>query len=167
MAVIGAPTDWLDLIGPKVPEILDLVISTWDDMPAPPPTDSEDEITNKLWRALVQARDRRRLLFQIRTQLVELAPAEGADAGRMDIAFILLVPREDIYFCIECKRLNVPSDGTVRSYAGEYVRIGMARFITGQYAKAVRHGGMLGYVLDGRRRASDAKRRIEYREKPR
>lgn len=25
----------------------------------------------------------------------------------------------------------------------------MLRFVTGQYSKAVRHGGMIGYVLDG------------------
>lgn len=67
----------------------------------------------------------------------------------MDIVFNLLIPREDIYFCLECKRLNVINDGERRTYASEYVRLGMLRFITGQYARAVRHGGMIGYVLDG------------------
>lgn len=62
---------------------------------------------------------------------------------------VLEVPRENIYFALECKRLNVVSPGGVRSYASEYVRHGMLRFIRGQYASIVRHGGMLGYVLDG------------------
>jgi hypothetical protein len=88
-------------------------------------------------------------MFQIRPQVVELDPMPGEDMGRMDIAFIPLVPREDIYFCLECKRLNVIKDGKPRAYASQYVNAGMIRFIEGQYSKAVRHGGMLAYVLDG------------------
>ena len=68
--------------------------------------------------------------------------------GRLDIVFNLLVPREEIYFCLEGKRLNVVKDGATRAYASEYVRLGMMRFVTGQYSRAVRHGGMIGYVLD-------------------
>jgi hypothetical protein len=89
------------------------------------------------------------LMFQIHTQLVELEPATGEDPGREDIVFVPLVPREDIYFCLESKRLNVVKDGKLRTYASEYVTQGMLRFVTGQYSKAVRHGGMIGYVLDG------------------
>ena len=88
-------------------------------------------------------------MFQIRTQVVELDPMPGEDLGRMDIVFIPLVPREDIYFCLESKRLNVVKDGETRAYASEYVTFGMLRFVTGQYSKAVRHGGMIAYVLDG------------------
>jgi len=69
--------------------------------------------------------------------------------GRLDLAFSPLVPSESIYFCLECKRLNVVVNGTTRAYAAEYVTSGMLRFVTGQYARAVRHGGMLAYVLDG------------------
>ena len=65
-----------------------------------------------------------------------------------DIAFSPMVPRENIYFALECKRLNVVGPQGVRSYASEYVIHGMLRFIRGQYASIVRHGGMLGYVLD-------------------
>lgn len=54
-----------------------------------------------------------------------------------------------IYFCLECKRLNVVTNGNKRPGGSEYVVHGMARFVNGQYASAVRHGGMLGYVLDG------------------
>ena len=68
--------------------------------------------------------------------------------GRLDIAFNLCVPREEIYFCLEGKRLNVVKDGTKRAYASEYVRHGMMRFITAQYSRAVHQGGMIGYVLD-------------------
>jgi hypothetical protein len=149
VTVIGSPEEWVDLIDQMVPDVLNLVITTWEGMPLPDANASEDDITNQLWRALVQNRNARKLPFQIRTQVVELDPAQDADIGRMDIAFIALVPREDIYFCLESKRLNAPKDGRIRAYASEYVRFGMFRFVTGQYSNAVRHGGMMGYVIDG------------------
>lgn len=149
MAVVGTPTDWSDLIDPLVPQILSLVIAAWEGMPPPAPDEGEDRITIALCRALQQNRTARSLMFQIRTQVVELDPVPGEEFGRMDIVFLPLVPREDIYFCLESKRLNVVKDGATRAYASEYVTFGMLRFVTGQYSKAVRHGGMIAYVLDG------------------
>ena len=68
----------------------------------------------------------------------------------MDITFIPLVPSEDIYFCLESKRLNILKNGQRRALASEYFLYGMLRFVTGQYSKAVHHhGGMIGYVRDG------------------
>ena len=67
----------------------------------------------------------------------------------MDIVFSPMLPTEGVYFCLECKRLNVTKSGSTRSYATEYVIHGMMRFVTGQYASQVQHGGMLCYVLDG------------------
>lgn len=149
MNVIGAPDEWIDLIDTLVPDILALVISTWEAMPPPPPDAREDPTTEDFCRCLRQNRNSSDLPFTIHIQMVELEPAAGEDQGRMDIAFLPLVPREDIYFCLECKRLNVVNDGQVRPYTSEYVTHGMLRFIRGQYAARVRHGGMLGYVLDG------------------
>lgn len=149
MSVVGAPTDWAGLIDPMVPEILNLVVQSWEEMPAPAPDQREDDITVALCRALKNNRTARNLMFQIDTQVVELDPAPGQDFGRLDISFRPLIPREDIYFCLEAKRLNVVKSGETRPYASEYVTLGMIRFVTGQYAKAVRHGGMIGYVLDG------------------
>ena len=149
MSIIGISTEWADLIDSMVPDILRLVIATWEGMPPPAANDKEDNITVALCRALRQNRTARSLMFQIHTQLVELEPASEGGLGRQDIVFIPLVPREDIYFCLESKRLNVVKDGKLRTYASEYVTLGMLRFVTGQYSKAVRHGGMIGYVLDG------------------
>jgi hypothetical protein len=149
VSIVGTPTDWADLIDPMIPEILSLVIATWEAMPSPAPDDREDNITNELCRALRRNRTARDLMFLIDTQMVELEPAAGEDLGRLDIAFRPLIPREDIYFCLEAKRLNVVKDGETRAYASEYVTFGMLRFVTGQYSKAVQHGGMVGYVLDG------------------
>ncbi len=149
MSVIGISTEWSDLIDPMVPEILNLVVASWQEMPSPAPDEKEDNITIALCRSMAQNRTARGLMFQIRTQVVELDPMPGEDLGRLDIAFIPLIPREDIYFCLESKRLNVVRKGQQRAYASEYVQFGMLRFVTGQYSKAVRHGGMIGYVLDG------------------
>jgi hypothetical protein len=145
----GAPSEWLDLLDSLVPDIINLVVTTWTDMPGIASDALEDPTTKTLCRLLRMNRSASDLPFQIQIQMVELDPAEGEDEGRMDIAFCPLVPREDIYFCLECKRLNVLKDGERRAYATEYVTKGMIRFVSGQYAAIVRHGGMLGYVLDG------------------
>ena len=149
MSLIGAPDEWIDLIDTLVPDILDLVISTWEAMPPPASDAHEDPTTEAVCRCLRQNRNSSDLPFRIDIQMVELDPAAGEDQGRMDIAFSPPVPREDIYFCLECKRLNVFKNGKLRTYASEYVTHGMLRFTHGQYAARVKHGGMLGYVLDG------------------
>ncbi len=149
MNLVGTPDDWVGLIESLVPDILNLIISTWEEMPAPGPDAREDPTTEELSRWLRRNRDSSMLPFQIHVQMVELANGAGEDQGKMDIAFLPLVPREDIYFCLECKRLNVVHDGSVRPYASEYLTHGMLRFIQGKYAAHVRNGGMLGYVLDG------------------
>ena len=150
MTIIGSPDKWVDFIDSRVPDILALVIESWQQMAAPLPDALEDRITEELCHALKRNRTARELPFQIHSQSVELEPAAGQGVGRMDIAFYPPANREEFYFCLEAKRLNAIKDGAVRSYASEYVRFGMMRFITGQYATAVRNGGMIGYVVDGR-----------------
>jgi hypothetical protein len=149
VTVIGSPDSWVDFIDSMVPHILLLVIDSWEEMKAPAPNALEDHISLALCRVVKRHRAARDLPLHIQLQPVEIDPAEGRDVARMDIAFYPLVNREDIYFCLEAKRLSVPTGGTVRSYASEYVRSGMLRFITGQYAKLARNGGMIGYVVDG------------------
>jgi hypothetical protein len=150
VTVIGSPDYWVDVIDSQVPDILALVIDSWQQMDVPAPDASEDGITETLCHLMRSHRVARELPLQIHLQSVEIEPAEGQKVGRMDIAFYPLVNREDIYFCLEAKRLNALKDGIVRPYASEYVRLGMMRFITGQYAKLARTGGMIGYVVDGR-----------------
>ena len=149
--VVGSPAEWVDLIDPMVPAILSLVVSSWEEMPAYAADETEDNITLLLCRRLRQNKKARALPFQVRPQTIELDPMPGSDeeTGRMDIVFVPHTDDEDIYFCLESKRLNVIKNGKIRSYASEYVKKGMIRFVTGFYAKAVRHGGMLAYVLDG------------------
>jgi len=148
---VGSPDEWVDFIESQIPEILELIVGTWEAMPSPAGNELEDTVSESLCRALRNSRSRCSLPFRIDTQLVELDPAAGQDQGRMDIVFSPPVPREDIYFCLECKRLNVrdPSAGAPRPYFAEYIQFGMLRFIRGQYGSSVRYGGMLAFVLNG------------------
>lgn len=140
MISIGAADQWVDLIDTLVPEILDVVLTAWPTMPPFDADQLEDPTTEEFCRRLRLQRASVELPFRIDTQLVELDPAVGEDQGRMDIVFSPMAPREDIYFGLECKRLNVVKDGSVRAYAGEYVTHGMLRFVRGQYGKVVRQG---------------------------
>jgi hypothetical protein len=136
-----------------LPEILRLVVDVWMTLPRPFADDKEDQITELLCRALRQNRTARDLPFYVQIQMVELEPALDQELGRLDIGFLPTglngAPSEAIYFCLECKRLNVVRNGKKRPGGSEYVVHGMLRFVSGQYASSVRHGGMLGYVLDG------------------
>jgi hypothetical protein len=44
----GSPDEWLDLIDSQVPDILELVIASWESLPAPAPNELENSITNRL-----------------------------------------------------------------------------------------------------------------------
>lgn len=153
MSVFGSPDAWVDLLERMLPKILRLVVDTWRTMPRPFADDKEDQITELLCRALRQNRAARDLPFYIQIQMVELDPAPEQELGRLDLTFLPTglhgAPNKAIYFCLECKRLNVIRSGQRRPGGSDYVVHGMIRFVSGQYASAVRHGGMVGYVLDG------------------
>jgi hypothetical protein len=149
MMQIGSPQDWADLLESLVSDILALVLDTWRTLAMPAANELEDAVTNRLCVALQRCPNRQAYPFHIRSQTVILEPDSGSELGRMDIAFLPLVPTDELYFCLECKRLNVRGKGGIRPYFAEYVRNGMLRFVSGQYASDVRHGGMLAYVLDG------------------
>lgn len=151
MSVSGSPSSWLDLLETMLPELLQLVVDTWQVLPRPLVDDKEDAITNVLCSALRKNRTQRELPFRVDVQWVEINPGPQQKKGRLDIAFhptsLPDPPDEEIYFCLECKRLNY-GKGKKRQWGGsEYVKNGMMRFVNKQYAKSVRYGGMLGYVL--------------------
>src|SRR2546426_11585469 len=43
----------------------------------------------------------------------------------------------------------IPPRHECRGFSALLVKEGMQRFVDGKYSRFVRHGGMLGYVLDG------------------
>jgi len=150
MTVIGAPSpEWGDFIVTLIPDILELVLSAWEEMPSLDPDTHENPITKDLCRRMIQNKKNSELPFRISYQSVELEPIDGTDQGDMDIAFLpSQTSQENIYFCLECKRLHVTKNGKFSSLATEYVTEGMMRFVSGRYSAAVNHGGMLGFVLN-------------------
>jgi hypothetical protein len=153
MSVMGSPNAWLGLLEELLPEVLQLVVDTWHGIPGPLVSDKEDKTTEALCSALRKNRTLRELPFLVDTQWVELNPEPGQKQGRLDITFrptgVAGSPNEEIYFCLECKRLNFLKGKKKVPGGSQYVKDGMLRFVNKQYAKAVKHGGMLGYVLDG------------------
>ncbi len=150
MTVLGNSEEWLDLFETLVPNIVNLIFDAWATMPTIASDAKEDPVSEELCRRLRAMRSLSELPLQVHTQLVELDSAADVDQGRIDIVFLPLVPDEAIYFALECKRVNVmQGNGRIRRYFSEYVTQGLTRFVTGQYSQAVRHGGMLAFVLDG------------------
>lgn len=151
MTHIGSPVEWYALIESQVPRIIELVIGVWESLPSPTANELENDVTNRICARLQNHPERGTFQFHIVPQNVILEPDSGAELGRTDIAFKPFVPSDSIYFCLECKRLNVRelAGGTTRGYHVEYVRFGIVRFVSGQYAESVHAGGMLGFVLDG------------------
>jgi hypothetical protein len=147
---VGDPSYWDDFFQQNlIPSVLSHVIATWEQMPSPGPSDLEDAISVKLYSALIKAKDRNAHAFLIRYQDVEVDTDLAKETGRKDIVFFPSLQEQEIYLCLEAKRLNAVVSGVRRSLADEYVKEGMQRFVDGKYARFVRHGAMLAYVLDG------------------
>lgn len=132
-----------------VPAVLAYIKTVWDEMPKPGLSDLEDAISDKLYFALVHAKPRNDFPFLIRREDVEFHEDLAMETGRKDIVFFPSLLEEEIYLCIEAKRLNAIISGKLRSLANEYVKEGMQRFVDRKYARCVLHGAMLAYVLDG------------------
>jgi hypothetical protein len=161
MMVVGDPDLWSDTFPEElVPRVLDLITDTWATFEKPGPADLEVPTTRRFKHALKQAKDFSRLPVRLEREPAEDDPETGEELGRIDLKFLPAVSaREEVYFAFECKRLNALVNGTRRSLAPDYVTEGMMRFVTGQYAGFMQHGGMLSYVLDGR--CDDAIRLVE------
>lgn len=145
---IGDTSYWDDFfLENLVPAVLAHVLTTWENMPKPGASDLEPDITLRLYCALVNAKDRNTHPFLIRYEDMEIDTDLQKINGRKDIVFF---PSQDeaVYLCLEAKRLNAIISGVQHSLADEYVKEGMQRFVDGKYARFVRHGAMIAYVLD-------------------
>lgn len=113
----------------------------------------EDLLTNRLYKELVKTPKFRDGPLDIRLQPEILSPDSDKDTpgGKIDLLVSCGLGYE-VYFSIEAKRLRVCATGTHVTFYGspEYVKDGMMRFVTGQYAPKMRAGAMLGYVFDSK-----------------
>lgn len=113
----------------------------------------EDPITRSLIMHLRSDPIIRDAPIHIESQL-ELLPddpqADPKPLGYLDICIRFLTGTDKLYLAMECKRLNVlRAQNRTATQAGEYVEMGMMRFVCGQYASTLPLGAMLGYVMDG------------------
>lgn len=149
MPVLGDASLWEPLFPERlIPEILSLVVRTWDQLPRPDLSEGEVSLTRRFRARLRQDKDARLLPLRIERESVEDTLEAGEELGRIDLRFSHGF-RENVYFAFECKRLNLVDSSRRQSKAGEYVSNGLMRFIDGRYGRGLDSGGMIGYVMDG------------------
>jgi hypothetical protein len=159
MPVAGTPNLWSSAFPTGIiPQIVELVETSWETFDQPKKKEIETRISRRFRCHLVLRKNAlRNLPVRITREDPEDDFEQGTEKGRVDIRFVYAFNcREDVYFAFECKRLHVPAGKSHKSLATEYVKEGMMRFVTGQYASKLRHGGMIGYVMSG-----DIKKAVE------
>ena len=147
--IVGDARDWKRHFISLDQRILNRMVAVWPScvniLPAQP---TEDQITINLVALLMKDPVVRRICHWVAYQFEPFGhDASGLrfSKGRIDIAVFTDWERER-YLAYECKRLNVINKDTRRSLANEYVRDGMMRFITEQYAEALPVGCMLEQI---------------------
>jgi hypothetical protein len=134
-----------------VPEILELLLATWEKLQLPRDVRLEPRITNLFNREIEDEYTRQGKAWYVHPEIKAANPTTGKEVSRTDIRlYHREVPGQKLYFALEAKRLHTESDGRTRRGYGEYVgNDGMMCFITGKYADLAPACGMLGYVMDG------------------
>lgn len=135
-----------------IPVILLLILQVGKKLSKQTATDLEDWITTRLHRRLNHEPSFRDGPLRIDQQIAivnsEDDPEKNTPEGRLDL-LVSCGHGYEAYFAIEAKRLRVSLPSRFFSGGPEYVKDGMMRFITGQYAPFMQAGAMLGYVYDG------------------
>lgn len=150
--VVGDPSYWAAHFTSIDDRLLLRMVAVWPRCVAALPADPiEDVITTNLAHLLGKDAEARKLFHWLEYQFEPFGfTPEGLafSKGKIDMAVLLDQERER-YLAYECKRLNVSYNGSRQSLATDYVKDGVLRFITEQYAEGLPVGCMLGYVLDG------------------
>ncbi len=153
-----------------IPNILLLILQVGKNIRKQTTTDREDWLTTRLYRQLIKDPLFRNGPLQIHLQpeivTPDADPEKNTPEGRLDLKVSCDLGYET-YFAIEAKRLRVSLPSRFFSGAPEYVKDGMVRFITGQYAPFMQASAMLGYVYDGdtEKARADIDRQIQKKAK--
>jgi hypothetical protein len=134
-----------------VPEVLELLLATWERLEFPNDVRLEPRITNLFNQAIEDEYTRQDKAWYVHPEIKEADPVTGKEVSRTDIRLYHRdIPGQKLYFALEAKRIHAESGDGTRGGYGEYVGTdGMMCFITGKYSRAARFGGMLAYVMDG------------------
>lgn len=148
----GNPADWLTHFTSLEERLIEAVEAAWPTCIAPLQAvkgkmTHEDYITNHLVDALIRSKALPGRIVPQYSLLVLNSQQLFQVGSKID--FVLTIgDEEDLYLACECKRLNVPYKKRTRALAHEYVRDGLTRFVSGQYANGLPLAMMIGYVMD-------------------
>lgn len=132
-----------------VPDILELVLATWESFRLRPSVRLEQRITNLFCEALELAYEEEGKRWFIVPDIKRTDPKSGKELARHDIRFFHRdIGGQRLYFVFECKRLNVAWRGRIIPNTSTYTA-GMIRFVSQKYGAGHPCGGMIGYVMDG------------------
>jgi hypothetical protein len=154
MAIIGDSERWAAALLDAYSTVAEVIATVWPACRAIRHAGrTENYITRRLIRRIRRDERIRDSFLQVDSQrelLDDNPDIDSGPQGYLDISILFWVGRDNLGLAIECKRLNVRNKkGERDSQAHEYVRKGMMRFVTGQYALDLPLGGMIGYVMDG------------------
>ena len=136
-----------------IPQILKLLVETWQSFKKPTNDEDEPKITNRFVKSMQVRSAAEGLKFRVEAHVKELEHLDET-TGKGFAEIDILVPHNYDYRCyfgIEAKKVNTTNAaGKWESEAGEYSgKNGMGCFVEGRYAPYQEHGGMVGYVMDG------------------
>ena len=133
-----------------VPELIEVVLDTWESFRLTCSAKLEQRITNLFSDALELAYERQGKTWFLVPDMKRTDPKTGKEVARHDIRFFNReVSGQRLYFVFECKRLNVMNRrGVILPNSSGY-RAGMMQFINRVYSAGHPCGGMIGYVMDG------------------
>lgn len=150
--VAGDPSFWANRFTSIDDRLIARIVALWPQcLSILPPSPEEDVITFNLRSLLTKDAEARLIFYHLEYQFEpESFTPDGLafSKGQIDLA-VLLDQGCTRYLAYECKRLNVHYGAARQSLATPYVKEGIKRFITEQYAEGLSVGCMLGYVLDG------------------
>lgn len=153
IGVVGDGRLWKKDLFPEefIPEILELVMTSWRTFKKPNRLACEVPISKEFTKKIRAEKNQRGdLPFHVWYELPTLS-TQTAKGGRVDILFAYIAtPQEEIYFAFECKRLRIPYPSGLDTNNSDYVGDqGMMCFVTGKYSQSVAHAGMIAYIMDG------------------
>jgi hypothetical protein len=134
-----------------IPVVLTSIFQAGETLRKKTANDREDWITRRLYARIIQIYPFRDgpLGIHLKQEIVYSDPDADTPAGEIDLLVSCGLGYK-VCFALEAKRLRVrSSSGRFVSGNDEYVKNGIMRFVTGQYAPFMEASAMLGYVYDG------------------
>jgi hypothetical protein len=136
----------------QIPSVLGSVFQAAETLSKNSHEDREDWLTRRLHARLVKIHPFRDGPLSVHFK--PKIPGDDTDADTSGGEIDLLVSCDrgyEVYFAFEAKRLRFQSSGRLVLGNDQYVKNGMMRFVSGQYAPLMEAGGMIGYVFDSNR----------------